>query len=96
MTKNDRSHLVFDFREQSTGPVKEVLSKSHFVVVVFVAPFAHRSVRPFLKPFILHHRQYGHARFSCERETHKTSHLICVDTQDVILFWYDVLVAVHL
>lgn len=70
-TENDRSYLVFDFREQSTGPVKEVLGESHFVVVVFIPPFAHCSVLPLLKPFILHHRQYCHARFSCEHVTHK-------------------------
>lgn len=62
------SYLVSDFREQSTGPVEEVLSESHFVVVIFITPFAHRGVLPLLKPFILHHRQYCHARFPCEHE----------------------------
>lgn len=52
---------VFNFREHSTGPVKEVFSKSHLVVVVIGPPFAHSFVLPFLKPFILHHGQYGYA-----------------------------------
>lgn len=66
----ETSHLVFNFGEQGTGPVKEVPGETHFVVVVFITPFAHCGVLPFLKPFILHHRQYCHAGFSCEHQTH--------------------------
>lgn len=55
------SYPVFNFREHSTGPVKEVFSKSHLVIVVLDTPFAHSGVLPFLKPFVLHHGQYGHA-----------------------------------
>lgn len=64
----ETSYLVSDFREQFTGPVKEVLGKSHLVVIVFIPSFAHCGVLPFLKPLILHHGQYCHARFSCEYE----------------------------
>lgn len=67
MMTSYQSYLVFDFGEQCAGPVKEVISKSHFVVVVFIPSFAHSGVLPFLKPFIIHHGEYCHARFSCER-----------------------------
>lgn len=68
-------YLVFDFREQSAGPVKEVLSKSHFVVVVFIAPFAYCGVLPFLEPFVLHHRENCHARFTWGSEFKHTTFL---------------------
>lgn len=78
-------YLVSDFREQSAGPVEEVLSKLHFVVVVLVAPFAHSRVLPLFEPFILHHGQYGHATFSCEDDTDKSSHF---QTPWCVIVWY--------
>lgn len=67
------SYLVFNFREHSAGPVKEVFSKSHFVVVVFITPFTHSSVFPLLKPFIVNHDEYCHAGFSCRNEQQVTT-----------------------
>lgn len=76
-SKHDGSYLVFNFREHSAGPVKEVLSKSHFVIVVFITPFADSSVFPLLKPFIVNHGEYCHAGFSCRNEQQVTTLNLC-------------------
>lgn len=55
--------------------------------MVFIASFAHGGVLPLLKPFILHHGQYCHARFSCQQDTHKTSQLLCKNIQTGLLVW---------
>lgn len=59
------SYLVLDLGEDGAGPVEEPLGEPHLVLVVLVAPLAHRGVLPLLEPLVLDHGQDGHAGLPC-------------------------------